>query len=131
PVDADEVGSAAIVIDTPREKPEKPEKPERPPHEPVERPHRPPPPPTNSNEAAALYKQGVQQLVKGDAKAALTSLQKAKSANPSYAPTWRVLGQVYRKLGDKGSAKNAFLRYLTLAPNASDAATVREQLGQL
>ncbi len=132
PVDAEDVGSAAIVIDTPpTEKPPKPEKPVHETHE-VERPHRPPPPPpTNASEAAALYKQGVQQLVKGDAKAALASLQKAKAANPSYAPTWRVLGQVYRKLGDKGSAKNAFLRYLTLAPNASDAATVREQLGQL
>jgi len=87
--------------------------------------------PSGGGEAQALYKQGVQLFVKGDAKAALSTLLKSKSVNASYAPTWRVLGQVYRKLGDKGSAKNAFLRYLTLAPNASDAATVREQINQL
>ena len=85
----------------------------------------------SSSEAQALYKQGVQLFVRGDAKGALAVLQKSKAVNASYAPTWRVLGQVYRKLGEKGSAKNAFLRYLTLAPNASDAATVREQLNQL
>jgi serine/threonine-protein kinase len=88
-------------------------------------------PSSGGREAQALYKEGVQLFVKGDAKAALAALLKSRSANADYAPTWRVLGQVYRKLGDKGAAKNAFLRYLTLAPNASDAATVREQINQL
>jgi hypothetical protein len=88
-------------------------------------PHRPPPP--ANTEAQAQYKEGVQLLVKGDAKGALAVLSKAKS----YTPTWRVLGQVYRKLGDKAAAKNAFQRYLTLAPGAADAATVREQMNQL
>ena len=92
--------------------------------------HRPAPP-SSSSEAKALYKQGVQLFVRGDAKGALAALQKSKAVNASYAPTWRVLGQVYRKLGEKGSAKNAFLRDLMLAPNASDAATVREQMNQL
>ena len=93
-------------------------------------PHHPSPP-AGGGEAQALYKQGVQLFVKGDAKGALATLLKSKAANAGYAPTWRVLGQVYRKLGDNGSAKNAFLRYLTLAPKASDAATVREQINQL
>lgn len=86
---------------------------------------------TGTGETRALYKQGVQLFVRGDSRGALAALLKSKSVNAGYAPTWRVLGQVYRKLGEKGSAKNAFLRYLTLAPNASDAATVREQLNQL
>jgi hypothetical protein len=93
-------------------------------------PHRPAPP-SGGGEAQALYKEGVQLFVRGDSAGALAALLKSKAANAGYAPTWRVLGQVYRKLGEKGSAKNAFLRYLTLAPNASDAATVREQLNQL
>ena len=128
PIDADEM--PAIIIDKPHET-EKPHEHEHEHERENDRPRHPAVSTASSGEAQALYKQGVQQLVKGDAKAALGTLQKAKAANPNYAPTWRVLGQVYKKLGDKGSAKNAFLRYLTLAPNASDAATVRDQLGQL
>jgi Flp pilus assembly protein TadD len=82
-------------------------------------------------DASGLYKQGVQAFVRGDTKGALGLLQKAKGVNPGYAPTWRVLGQVYRKLGDKGQAKAAFLRYLSLDPKASDAPQIREQINQL
>jgi eukaryotic-like serine/threonine-protein kinase len=82
-------------------------------------------------DASALYKQGVQAFVRGDTKGALGLLQKAKGVNPGYAPTWRVLGQVYRKLGDKAQAKAAFQRYLSLDPRASDAPQIREQINQL
>jgi serine/threonine protein kinase len=93
--------------------------------------HPPPPPPPSGPDASALYRQGVQAFVRGDAKGALALLQKAKAVNPNFAPTWRVLGQVYKKLGDKGQAKAAFQRYLSIDPRARDAAQIREQLNQL
>ena len=83
------------------------------------------PPPDN---AEALYRQGVQAFVRGDVHGAFTLLQKAKAARPSYAPTYRALGNVYEKLGDHAQARSAFQRYLALAPNASDAASVRQRL---
>jgi hypothetical protein len=79
----------------------------------------------------ALYKQGLQAFVKGDQNAALGLLQKAKAANPSFAPTWRVLGQVHEKLGNHGSAKTAFQRYLQLAPNAPDTEQIKARLEHL
>jgi hypothetical protein len=116
PVDAAEIemtgsdiGSAAVT----------------PPKHPVEH-HAP-----SGPDASALYKQGVQAFVRGDTKGALAALQKAKAVNPSFGPTWRVLGQVYRKLGEKGQAKAAFERYLSLEPRASDAAQIRQQMNQL
>jgi Flp pilus assembly protein TadD len=78
-----------------------------------------------------LYRQGVQAFVKGDVHGAAALLQKAKAARPGYAPTWRALGNVYDKLGERGQAKSAFQRYLALAPNASDAASVRQRLERL
>ena len=64
--------------------------------------------------------------MKGDARGALALLQKARAAKPGFAPTWRTLGLVYEKLGDKTASKSAFQRYLTLVPNAPDAATIRQ-----
>jgi serine/threonine-protein kinase len=87
-------------------------------------------PPTGPD-ASAFYKQGVQTFVRGDAKGALALLQKAKSINPNYSPTWRVLGQVYKKLGDKAQAKSAYQHYLTIDPKAPDAAQIRDQINQL
>ena len=74
---------------------------------------------------------GLQAFVKGDAKGALSLLQKARSAKPGYAPTYRVLGKVYKKLGDMGAAKKAFQRYLALAPSAGDADQIREEIKTL
>jgi tetratricopeptide (TPR) repeat protein len=77
--------------------------------------------------ADALFQKALQAYVKGDLKTALGLLKTAKAANPSHAPTWRLLGQVYKKLGDRTQAKAAFTRYLVLAPNAGDAATIRRE----
>ena len=99
---------------------------------PIEHPHphpaAPAPPPVD---AEALYRQGVQAFVKGQSRDALAVLLKARAAKPGYAPTWRVLGQVYEKLGEKAAAKTAFTRYLQLAPSASDAPQIHQRLDQL
>ena len=53
------------------------------------------------------------------------------SANPGYAPTYRGLGMVYEKMGQKSQAKIAFKRYLQLSPTAQDAAQIRDRLEHL
>jgi eukaryotic-like serine/threonine-protein kinase len=74
---------------------------------------------------------GLKAFVTGDAQGALVLLKQAKAAKPGYAPTYRVLGKVYKKLGDNGSAKAAYQRYLKLAPNAPDAEQIRTELAAL
>lgn len=81
-------------------------------------------------DAAALHKSGVQAFLHGDTRSALALLKRAQAANPSYAPTWRGLGSVYDRLGDRAAAKAAYQRYLSLAPNAGDAAAIRAKLEQ-
>jgi Tfp pilus assembly protein PilF len=91
---------------------------------------RPAPPPSNAD-AEALYKEGVQAMVRGDSKASIAALTKATRVRPGYAPAWRALGQVYKKTGEKGQAKAAFQRYLSIAPNAADAPQIRDQIKSL
>ncbi len=92
--------------------------------------HRPAPPAPNAD-AEALYKEGVQAMVRGDNKRSIAALTKATRLRPGYAPAWRVLGQVYKKLGEKGQARAAFQRYLSIAPGAADAAQIRDQIKSL
>ncbi len=87
--------------------------------------HKPAPHPATAD---AQFQRAFQLFVKGDSKGSLAQLRLARAANPSYAPTWRLLGQVYKKLGDKGQAKAAFTHYLALAPNANDAPAIRKEL---
>lgn len=75
--------------------------------------------------------QGLKAFVTGNTKGALALLKQAKAAKPGYAPTYRVLGKVYKKLGDTASAKAAYQRYLKLAPTAPDAAQIRKELEEL
>ena len=91
----------------------------------------PPPPPPPRIDAEETVQKGLQAFVKGDAKGALALLLKAKGAKPGYAPTYRVLGRVYKKLGDNGNAKKAFQKYLALSPSASDADMIREEIKKL
>ena len=81
--------------------------------------------------ADALYRQGVQAYVKGDSRQALELLQRAREVDPDYAPAWRVLGKVYERIGNTGAAKSAYLRYLSLAPRAPDAAQIRATMEHL
>lgn len=82
-------------------------------------------------DAQAAYRTGLQKFARGDTSGALASLRKALAANPSYAPTWRGLGLVFEKMGEKAQARAAFKRYLQLSPGASDAAQIRARLERL
>ena len=85
---------------------------------------------TRPDPAAAL-RTGMQQYMRGDNAGALATLRASASANPVYAPTWRSLGLVHEKLGNKGMAKLAFKRYLQLAPDAGDADQIRDRMERL
>ncbi|HSK03798.1 MAG TPA: tetratricopeptide repeat protein, partial [Kofleriaceae bacterium] len=78
---------------------------------------------------AALYRSGISAFVVGDNKTAMVQFRRAIAANPGYAIAWRGLGMAHERLGDTRAATAAFQRYLQLAPNASDAATIRGKIG--
>ncbi|HEY5952154.1 MAG TPA: serine/threonine-protein kinase [Kofleriaceae bacterium] len=95
----------------------------------VERP--PPPPPPPAIDVTDTVNKGLKAFVTGDSKGALTLLNQAKAAKPGYAPTYRVLGKVQKKLGNNAAAKVAYQRYLKLAPTAPDADQIRKELEEL
>jgi Protein tyrosine and serine/threonine kinase len=80
---------------------------------------------------ATAYKSGLQQYARGDTTGALATFRGSLSSNPGYAPTWRGIGLVYEKLGNKGQARSAFKRYLQLSPGANDADQIRDRLERL
>jgi tetratricopeptide (TPR) repeat protein len=80
---------------------------------------------------AAAVRTGMQQYMRGDNAGALATLRASASANPGYAPTWRSLGLVHEKLGQKEMAKQAFKRYLQLAPDAEDGDQIRDRIERL
>jgi Flp pilus assembly protein TadD len=90
-----------------------------------------PPQPEAALDPATAYRTGLQQYARGDTIGALSTFRTSLSGAPTFAPTWRGLGLVYEKLGNKVQARSAFRRYLQLAPTASDAAQVRERLERL
>ncbi|HEY5952297.1 MAG TPA: tetratricopeptide repeat protein [Kofleriaceae bacterium] len=79
----------------------------------------------------AAYRLGLQQFARGDTTAALASLRTSLAGNPNYAPTWRGLGLVFEKMGEKDQARAAYKRYLQLSPNAGDAEQIRSRLERL
>jgi serine/threonine-protein kinase len=86
-------------------------------------------PPLEKADPAALYRSGINAYVVGDMRTAMTHFKRAIAVNPSFPMAWRGVGMVHERLGDARSATTAFQRYLQLAPNASDAATIRGKIG--
>ncbi len=95
---------------------------------PIAHPDHPATPAPDKTSVDALYKQGLQAFIKGDNKVALDYLRRAQHVSSTHAPTWRVLGLVYERMGEVAQARIAFVRYLQLAPNAADAASTRKKL---
>ncbi len=90
-----------------------------------------PEPPKSDVNPETAYRQGLQAFARGDTAGALTSLRSSLSANPNYAPTWRGLGLVFEKMGEKDQARAAYKRYLQLAPSAGDAEIIKGRLEKL
>ena len=65
---------------------------------------------------------------KGNHKAASLRYQEATKWNPGYAEAWLRLGESLEKRKEGKGAKEAFAKYLELAPDAKNAALIKKKL---
>jgi len=86
---------------------------------------------TKPASAETLYANGLEAFRRGDTKVAIAALGEARRVNPNYAPAWYGLGLVHESVGNRGAAKAAYLRYLSLAPRAANAEQIRARLERL
>ena len=93
----------------------------------------PPSPAGKSKSAAAqeLFRQGLRQLMQGNASAAVVQFNKSLEKNPRFAQAYRGMGLAYEKLGRKTMARAALRRYLILSPKARDAEAIRKRIEML
>jgi tetratricopeptide (TPR) repeat protein len=85
----------------------------------------------NPIEAEKEVKVGRYYLKKGSLKAALNRFEDASKYNPQFADAFLLLGETREKLKDKKGAKEAYEKYLALAPDAKDAREVRKRMEKL
>jgi tetratricopeptide (TPR) repeat protein len=92
-----------------------------------------PPPPVRQqvDEANRLATLGQESSLEGDHRAARDRFNQAATLNPREASLAYRLGREYEALGQREDAVRQYCRYLSLAPNASDAAQVSAQVSHL
>jgi len=85
--------------------------------------------------AAGYYYLGeayIRRDEKNDSQKALQAFQTAEKLAPKFAPTYKSLGMHYMKAGNKGTAREYFNKYLTLASkDAGDRAYVQQYISSL
>jgi beta-barrel assembly-enhancing protease len=67
----------------------------------------------------------------GDAERAIESYVRASLASPLFAESYRALGVMHMKAGERAAARHAFERYLSLAPASIHAAFVKHYIKQM
>jgi len=87
--------------------------------------------PEISDGAVEAFVTGLALADDGRAKAAASSLATAERLAPQWADAAYNQGVVLSRLGRRTDAADAFRRYLTLSPDAVDAITVSEHIGEL
>jgi Flp pilus assembly protein TadD len=65
---------------------------------------------------------------RGNYKAALNRFREATRWNPNYAEAYLRLGDSEEKLRDKPAARQAYAKYLELAPDGKEAESVKKKL---
>ena len=65
---------------------------------------------------------------KGNYTAAASRFREATKWNPSYADAYLRLGESEEKMKDKQAAREAYEKYLELAPDAKDAEAIRKKI---
>ena len=96
----------------------------------------PPPAPSLLTELPArrkarrLSERAAKLLLRGQEARAKGLLADALRLDPTYPQAWRDMGIARARLGDTEGAREAYERYLDLAPDAPDAPDVRRILGQ-
>jgi tetratricopeptide (TPR) repeat protein len=81
--------------------------------------------------ATVLTHRAESALADGKAERALDLARQAILADPWYADAYAVVGSAHRSAGRRDEARTAYRRYLDLAPNGRQAATVKAQLDRL
>ena len=100
-----------------------------------EKPAPAPPKPSQAEMALAVaeaqVRRGDQELERGRYDAAAEEFQLALANDPSLAAAWRGLGIAHLMRHNEESARKAYVKYLQLAPNASDASDIRKAIAEL
>jgi tetratricopeptide (TPR) repeat protein len=68
---------------------------------------------------------------KGSYRAAAQRFREATKWNQGYAEAWLRLGEAEEKLKDKTAARDAYAKYVELAPEAKNLADVKKKIGKL
>ncbi len=87
--------------------------------------------PSSTDRSADLLRRAQAAMLHGQIADARELYEEATQAAPRTAAAWRGLGLASERLGLAPEARRAYARYLELAPDARDAATVRERLEHL
>lgn len=82
-------------------------------------------------DARDMAQRARQSAILGDDAAALSQLRGAAGLDPTEPSIAFELGRAYEAAGAKSEAASEFCRYLALAPNASEAANLRERVATL
>lgn len=82
----------------------------------------------NPLQAEKELKTGNFYAKKGNFKAAAVRFREATRWNPGLAEAWLRLGESLEKRKDMKGAKEAFAKYLELAPDAKNAAVIKKKL---
>lgn len=84
----------------------------------------------NPLEAEKDVKVGLYYFKKGNYKASTSRFREATLWNPSYAEAFLRLGESEEKMKDKKAAAEAYEKYLALAPDSKEAASVKKKLAR-
>ena len=94
-------------------------------------PAAPPAPAYDPLHAAKSVEVGTFYMRKGEYDAAIDRFQEAARLQPGLAKPYLLLGEVYEKKGDPGSAVEAYRTYLKLYRTAPDRARILERIQRL
>ena len=81
-------------------------------------------------EAYCLKGEIERQKEKGDPKKAIAYYEKAVSLDPSYPASYKAMGLIFLKEGNKVLARQAFESYLSFSEKSSDEAYIRQYIRQ-
>ena len=82
----------------------------------------------NPLEAERNLKVGNYYFKKGNYKAAVNRFREATKWNPNYAEGFLRLGESEEKMKDKKAAREAYAKYLEIAPESKEAESVKKKL---
>ncbi len=84
---------------------------------------------------STVYREAMEEVgaryQRGDLPGAVAAARRAIAVDPSIGAGWLALGEVQLAAGDRGAAREAFVRYLALEPEGRHAPRIRALLARL